>query len=284
MVTSTAAPSEISLPSRSNWIARHPVLAFFFLAIVLGWLAAVPALVFHLPFKPFQTIGAYSPFLAAIIVAAAQGKDRLFELARRATTWRVGLAWYLLAVFGYALLYLPVTFFSGAPLASALAEKWPLIFTLYLPALFTTYLVNPIGEELGWTGFVLPYLQKKFSPWLAALLLGLGWAIWHLPAYFVPSEMGAFNPISFMFVALQLTLTRLVWVWIANRTQGSVLIAVLLHASSNAINLALIPALLPPPSPEAMAISGLLLLGILLGIGVVLILFTRGKLAYRTEQ
>ena len=267
----------------TNFVARHPLLSFFTMAIVITWLASLPSLLLELPFKPFQTAGAYGPLLAAVITSAAMGRDELKSLFTRMTHFRFGLHWYLIAIFGNVMLYLLVAGLSGAPLMQSLAEKWTLIFTFYLPALFTSYIVNPIGEETGWTGFALPHLQQRFRPWLAAVILGVIWALWHLPAFFVPSEMGAFHPVNFIFFVLSSIFIRMVWTWVTNSAQGSGIIGILLHASSNAVSLALIPNLLPAPTPDQMAISGLLLLGFMFLLSVVLLLFTRGKLSYKVK-
>jgi membrane protease YdiL (CAAX protease family) len=267
--------------TKINDLARHPLLSFFTLAILITWLLALPSLLFGLPFKPFQTVGAYGPFLAAVIVSAALGRDELKSLFSRMTNFRFGLGWYLLAIFGNVLLYLLVTGLSGAPLMQSLADKWTLIFTLYLPALFTSFLVNPIGEETGWTGFATPHLQKRFSPWLSAVILGVVWAVWHLPGFFVPSQMGAFNPVNFIFFMLSSIFIRLVWTWVINHAQGSGIAGILLHASSNVVSLALIPNLFPAPTPDQMAVSGLLLLGLLLLSSVLILIFTRGRLSYK---
>src|SRR6266508_4358102 len=216
--------------NKQNVLARFPLLSFFTLAILISWLLALPSLLFEMPFKPFQTVGAYGPLLAAVIVSAALGGDELKSLLSRMTNFRFGLGWYLLASFGYVLLYLLVTGLSGAPLMKSLTEKWTLIFTLYLPVLFTSYLVNPIGEETGWTGFALPYLQRRFSPLLSAIILGAVWAVWHLPGFFVPSEMGVINPVSFIFFVLISIFVRVLWMWVANHTKGSGVAAILLHA------------------------------------------------------
>jgi uncharacterized protein len=266
--------------TQTTFIQKHPLATFFTLAIVITWLISLPSLLFGMPFTPFQTAGAYGPFLAALIVSAALGSGELKSLFNRMTKFRFGLGGYLIAIFGNVLLYLLVTGLSGAPLVQSLAEKWALIFTLYLPALFTSYLVNPIGEETGWTGFALPRLQQRFKPWLAAVILGVLWAIWHLPAFFVPSEMGVFNPVNFIFFVLSSILIRIVWTWVTNNTKGSGITGILLHASSNAVSLALIPNLLPAPSPDQMAASGLLLLGCMFLLSAVLFLFTRGRLSY----
>jgi membrane protease YdiL (CAAX protease family) len=265
--------------TETNFLARRPLLSFFTLAVLISWLLAAPSLFFGMPFKPFQTAGAYGPLLAAVIVSAALGRDELRSLVHRMMNFRFGLGWYLLAIFGYVLLYLLVAGLSGAPLIQSLAEKGSLIFTLYIPALLTAYIVNPIGEETGWTGFALPHLQKRFSPWLSAAILGIVWAIWHLPGFFVPSEMGAFNPVNFIFFVLINVFVRIIWTWVTNHAGGSGIVGILLHASSNAVSFALIPNLLPAPTSEQMAVSGMLLLGLLFLSAVLILIFTRGWLS-----
>ena len=268
------------ISSKRNPIARHPLVSFFTFAIAFGWLIALPSLLLDLPFKPFQTVGAYGPLLAAVIVTAAQGGEAVKAFMRRVTNFRFGFGWYLLATFGYVVLYLLVAGLSGAPLRQSLTENGSLIITTYLPAMFSVYLLNAIGEEVGWTGFALNHLQTRFRPWLAAAVLGVLIAVWHLPAYFVPSEMGAFNLVGFIIFTLQVVLTRMIWTWATNHAQGSAVIAILLHASSNAVSLALIPQLLPAPTPDQLAQSGLILLGLLLVTATVLVVVTRGRLGY----
>jgi len=275
------ATTNARLAPEKNVLARYPLLSFFTLAIVITWLLVLPSLLFNIPFKLFQTAGAYGPLLSAVVVSAAMGREELRSLFRRMTNFRFGLGWYLLAIFGYVLLYLLVAGLSGAPLMQSLAEKWTLIFTLYLPVLLTSYLINPIGEETGWTGFALPHLQKRFSPWLSAVILGLVWAVWHLPGFFVPSEMGAFNPVNFGFFVLNSIFVRIVWTWVTNNARGSGISGILLHASSNAVSLALIPNLLPAPTPDQLALSGLFLLGLLFLSAILILLFTRGRLSYK---
>jgi hypothetical protein len=93
--------------------------------------------------------------------------------------------------------------------------------------------------------------------------------------------MGAFHPINFIFFVLNSIFIRIVWTWVTNSAQGSGIPGILLHASSNAVSLVLIPGLLPAPTPDQIAISGLLLLGFLFLLSVVLLLSTRGQLSYK---
>ena len=269
-------------------LARHPLLAYFVLAFACSWLITLPALLsqngfgllpFAVPFAPFQTLGAFGPLLAAFVVtAAADGRAGINHLLRRIVRWRVGVGWYLLALGGYLLfdplvgLIVPTTGAVGAFL-----EKWPLLFTLYLPALLTSDLLNAIGEETGWSGFALPRLQTKFGPLLGATILGVVWSAWHLPAFFVVAGLGPFSPIGFVIFVLLTTFTRILWTWVYNRTGGSVLIASLLHAASNANLFEVQKHILPPAPPEILLpVIGLYFVAI-----VLLIAFTRGKLGYQ---
>jgi CAAX protease family protein len=264
-------------------ITRHPMITFSALAIAFSWVAALPAVLFGAAFQPYQTLGAYGPLLAALVVSAAtDGRNGIKTLLRRMTIWRFGIGPYLLATFGLVILYLLTVVLSAVLPIQSLLQNWILIFTFYIPALFTTYLINPIGEETGWTGFALPHLQKQFSPWLSTVLLGVVWAIWHLPAYFIPSEMGAFNLMGFVIFMLIAVFTRIIWTWITNTAKGSGLAGVLLHASSNAVSIGLIPLLLPTPqASSAEDLSGPILLGLLLLSAVLILIFTRGQLSYR---
>ena len=269
-------------------LAGHPLLAYFVLAFACAWLLTLPALLsqngfallpFAVPFAPLQTLGAFGPLLAAFVVtAAADGRAGINHLLRRIVRWRVGLGWYLLALGGYLVFDLLVGLLVPATGAvGAFLDKWPLLFTLYLPALLTYHLLNATGEETGWSGFALPRLQTKFGPWLGASILGVAWAAWHLPAFFVADAgLGSFSPIGFVFFALLATLGRILWTWVYNRTGGSVLIAILLHAASNAntFEVQLSGQILPPAPPEV----GLAVIGLYLVAVVLLLAFTRGKL------
>jgi hypothetical protein len=93
--------------------------------------------------------------------------------------------------------------------------------------------------------------------------------------------MGAFNPINFAFFVLSSIFIRIVWTWVINHAHGSGIAGILLHASSNAVSLALIPHLFPAPTPDQMAISGLLLLALFLLASMLILILTYGRLSYQ---
>lgn len=205
-------------------LARHPLLCFSILTLLISWLPVIPfALgVFPSPMLPF------GPFLAAIITAAVVGgREGLRSYFRRLIRWRVGIGWYAVAllapVAGWALVaYLNVLLGASAPELDQLAG-WSSIATTTL--FFLVYPLTGTWEEPGWRGYALPLLLRRHSALLGSVVLGVLWVLWHLPLFIaghVPWADGAFLfAITFVFTLIYL------------HTAGSVLVAFLLHATMN---------------------------------------------------
>lgn len=88
-------------------------------------------------------------------------------------------------------------------------------------------------EEPGWRGYLLPELQETYSSLTAALLVGIVWAVWHLPLLVVPGAPQYGLPVVPYLV--QLLALSIVLAWISIGVRGSVLPAMVLHAGGNAI-------------------------------------------------
>ena len=88
-----------------------------------------------------------------------------------------------------------------------------------------------MGEEPGWRGFALPRLQRLHGPLVGSLILGPLWALWHLPLFWVRAwnfPPTLLNIVLFVLAAIPFTI---VMTWVFNNTKGSLLIAVLVHAT-----------------------------------------------------
>ena len=112
----------------------------------------------------------------------------------------------------------------------------------FLPVLFLLILVvgGPLGEVLGWLGYALPRLQAGHGALASSVVLGLLWAGWHLPLFWLPPSahfgMVQGNGSYAFFIAqmfLRGVLLSVFFTWLYNSTKGNLLLPVLLHASIN---------------------------------------------------
>ena len=123
---------------------------------------------------------------------------------------------------------------------------------------------GPLGEELGWRGYLLPGLFGRMSAASAALVIGIVCAAWHTPLFWIEGTVQADLPIGW-YMAMTVGLS-FIYTWVFVRSRGSVLIAVLLHTASNAWMgfLPILPASVQP-GPEGffpVVAAAVLLLGV----------------------
>ena len=192
--------------------------------------------------NPLFVLAVYAPSLLSLILTAAfEGREGLMRLLARLDPRRGGWWWLVLIPVGFIV----ISWVSGLVehlwiSFTGLAEVggWPQFagWGALGSALTVMFLVEPgpIGEELGWRGFVLPRMLDRWSPLTSSLVLGVIWAVWHLPAFFISGtpQQGFALPIFFLgAVALSVVTT-----WIFVRTAGSVLLAMLVHRMANSAN------------------------------------------------
>jgi membrane protease YdiL (CAAX protease family) len=88
-----------------------------------------------------------------------------------------------------------------------------------------------LTEEPAWRGFALPRLQAKYSAFVSSLILGALWGGWHIPLFLIPGSFQATLPFAgFMLSAIA---TAFLFTWLFNHTNGSVLLAGILHAATD---------------------------------------------------
>lgn len=299
-VLTTAAPRATGLSLRQRLAAR-PLAAYFILAFASVWLALLPAVLarnglgilpFTVPDLAFIVLFIGGTLLgptgaAFAVTAAAEGRAGVGRLLRRYVQWRVSPKWYLLALFGYIALHLIAAgaLLGPARLVSILAQ-WPLIFTAYLPALVSMIIFPALVEEPGWRGFALPRLQARYGPLLGTLLLGLLHGLWHLPVYMLvsgPAAMGPFNLAHVVNNTIVIMLLTVIWTWVFNNANGSILMAILMHAASNATG-NLFDVLLPGVGAQFQSQFSAVMFGLFFVSALAIAAGTRGRLGYRAPQ
>ena len=185
--------------------------------------------------NPLVFLTVWSPTLLAFLVTAAKGgRIGLRELLGRIFSWRFPLRWYLAATVGIAGVALSARFLQSLlshtpPPPVFEFARWPEFAGAGLALLVLD--PGPIGEDPGWRGFALPRMLDRFNPTTAALLLGVIWTVWHLPAFLFSGMPQSSLPLGWF--CLSMVSVTVLMSWVTINTRGAVIPAILMHWSFN---------------------------------------------------
>lgn len=291
-----------------EWIKRHPIEAFFIMAIAICYATLFPVIYF----VPRDTmsgqilgyylakIGVYSPVLAGIFISRIIKPDQQrvsftrrlkislpiwfiavvinvadLKLTAPPDATLIGLiilslpvallpAWVIASAFSgtdsvrnmlstlvrpkgkifyylIALLTFPIINIFGALITNIIkgralfpevSQGVDLVFTLFITFFSVLLFSGGLNEEAGWRGFAQPRLQEKFSPLVAVLILWFLMVIWHIPNDIIQYQDGGY-----LLVRIGLyPFITILFAWIYNRTNGSILAPAIFHASMNSMN------------------------------------------------
>ncbi len=241
-----------------------------------------------LPLKVPPILGLFAGWgvsIAALIMTASTlGKHDLSMLLRRFLIWRVGWKWYLVALLLYPLIMATAVWISSVLTSTPVDFNTVAAYRIFGPGASLPIFVLPFfltdaitnGEELGWRGFVLPRLQAKHGALTSSLIVGVIWALWHIPLLLAP---GNTSPVAFFLV--KIIADSVLYTWLYNSTRGSLLLATLFHASGNTS-----AVFLPVATTIAGANTATLIIQLALEVLVVsVLLFTQGpERLSRTEE
>ena len=242
-----------------TFIKKHPVLSYYALVFAISWggiLLVVGPDGFPATREqsdrlfPFVLVALFAgPSVAGILLTGlVYGRVGFRNLLARMTRWRVGARWYAVALLTAPLLVMAtlLVFSMTSP------EFLPRIFTsnekasLLLFGLAWGLVGGGILEELGWSGFAVPRLRLRYDALTTGLIVGILWGAWHFLVAFwgsgTPSgelSLAVFLPAVLFYVG-SLPAYRVLMVWVYDRT-GSLLVAMLMHASFSASMLILQP-------------------------------------------
>ena len=224
----------------SAFVKKYPAISLLVLAMIFGIVPTLAMAAGLLP--PWATqLGALSSSLAAIVLVVVEGrKGGLRDLLGRFLIWRVGIQWWAFALLfaiipSVAALYL-FNLLGGPPV------DWSGLPPLYtvVPMFIMLTIAAGMGEEFGWRGFLLPRLQTRHNALVSGLIVGVVWAIWHIPLFFIKGTSqyaqqieGGLLPAILGYSAFVIV-SSLQFTWLFNNTRGSVLLAAVLHGASNA--------------------------------------------------
>ena len=220
-----------------------PLVQFFFLTFALAWATffAAGALDNGTLRGLLIVVGAFTPSVVALwLTARAEGKEGVLALLRRIAAWRVDARWYVFAAGYLGLIKLAV-----ALAHRLLTGAWPLFgdraWYILIPAIVVAT-PTKAGEEVGWRGYALQRLAARMGLGWGSVLLGVIWACWHLPLFFISGTDTTGQ--SFPLFLLEVTALSVALAWLYAGTNGSLLLVMLLHSAVNETH-NIVPSVVP---------------------------------------
>lgn len=220
-------------------IQKYQIVVFFVVTYCTSWLLWMPLVRYGE--SQLRILGTFMPTITAIILTFfMEGRLGVKLLLKKLLHWKVNYLWYLFSFFSTA----AAVFFAigiyrligGYELQFNDIRQWYLIIVAFVYVLF----LSVLGEEIGWRGFALPRLQEYYNALTSSIILGVIWALWHLPLFLMKGNFHESIPIT-LFV-IQGIAVSIIYTWMYNNTKGSLLLAHLFHAASN-VTLGVLPVL-----------------------------------------
>ena len=180
-----------------------------------------------------------------VMTAVVGGTQGLRALASMLFRWRVAPIWYMVALLPVAWYTVAVAVADGGSgevfesFSFSASSLQAMLIGAEFGLLVTLLFRGPMGEELGLRGFALPRLQQRFSAYTASWVIGVVWALWHLPVLVGRDPV---TLVAFLLVVLSLSF---LFTWLFNRSRASLIPVLILHTTQNSEEIfeSLFPAL-----------------------------------------
>lgn len=92
---------------------------------------------------------------------------------------------------------------------------------------------GPIEEELGWRGLLLEEVHTHFNQCFSSIIVGIIWALWHIPLFFIPGSSQYGCPL--LLFILHSILLSIIITKVFDKTNHCITFAIILHATSNTL-------------------------------------------------
>ena len=168
---------------------------------------------------------AWGPFVGAILLTFWHQRWKgVLRLLKKSVDYKFAKKWWIPTI-----LLCPIII-GGALLIAALAgESIPELYWMSNPTLILVNFVvilftgGPLQEDFGWRGYALPRLQGWLTALVSIIILGFMWGLWHLPYFFIGTELTyAYGIIPQVITAILLSILL---TWLFNNTGGSILVS-----------------------------------------------------------
>lgn len=255
------------------------LMIFFVATFIWTWAFYIPIVASgnsqsQMPWMIFLICGGMGPSVVGIAMALlTYDKEQRRDFWRRCFSFkRIRLPWWLVIFLIFPAIFVvsfAVDRIMGGSMPGMEQLKnlvanpimWPL-------AAFISFMSGPWSEEFGWRGYALEPIIKRFGTIPGTIGLGVIWAVWHLPLYFMSDgwhgQMGFKLAGFWTFIVFNAALS-LIMTWVYMNTNRSILSGMLLHFTNN-----FTAQLFAPYSDRVEILHAILMLGIGLTVCVLM--------------
>lgn len=225
---------------------KHLILYLVF-AFLFSWILWLPSLLSSIGlieplalYGGLSIIGYSGPLVVAFsLTSRFEGMGGVKDLWSRGWDYR-RWQFLLIAIFLIPLLYFLSLFLAtiteGKPFPKlGFSEDYTLLIVEFL---FFFFLGGAFQEEFGWRGYALDKIQSNWNALESSLILGGIWSLWHFPLFFMVGT--PYTNQSFFSLTITTIILSIIFTWLYNNSNGSILIAMLFHTSNN-ISLIIFP-------------------------------------------
>ena len=174
----------------------------------------------------FFLIGGFVPSLLALFLTwKKEGATGLRLLGRRIIQFKLGWRWY-----GYTFLIVIAGTAGQLIINKLLGNNFNgILFLAHLNSFLPLLILGPLSEEIGWRGYALGRLQTRWNALTSSLIVGLVWALWHLPLFMMVGTSQYELGIPFIGFLVGFMANSVLYTWLYNNTKQSIWSAMLLH-------------------------------------------------------
>lgn len=220
------------------------LIRFFFMTFIWSWILwcplvlagfgiiSIPTKVLKSLFIPISVVAACGPMIGALFALHSEnGKGSSIKYLRSFLDFRLGWKAFVFPslILGgcTSIAWILPEFFGEMRLPMLAPSVW-----IFIPYLLLMILLGGGQEEFGWRGYALSRLEKRMGPWLANIFLGIIWAFWHIPLWFIPGTSQTYMPFG-GFILLTIGYSFL-YSWIREISGNKPFSGLFIHGVANA--------------------------------------------------
>ena len=170
--------------------------------------------------------GGFVPSLLGIILTwKKEGVSGLRKLGQPIIQFKFGWRWY---VFTFLIVIAGTA--GQLTINKLLGNTFPgSLFLAQLGSFLPLLILGPLSEEIGWRGYALGRLQTRWNALISSLIIGLVWALWHLPLFLMVGTSQHELGLPFVGFLVVIMANSIFYTWLYNNTEQSLWSAILFH-------------------------------------------------------